>query len=514
MSNRMTISDLKVRVRFAPSPTGPLHVGGVRTALYNYLFAKRFGGDFILRVEDTDPRREVDGAIKYITDSFEWLGIMPDEGYGIGGEHGPYIQSERKDIYKKHIEMLVESGHAYYAFDTSEELEKMRKDLEASGFGNAGYAGSVRDRMKNSLVLSAENVKNRLEAGDPYVIRFNMPRNEEVKFKDEVRGWVTFNTKTLDDKVIWKSSDGMPTYHLANVVDDHLMEISHVIRGEEWISSTPLHVLLYKAFGWDSPVYAHLPLILAPNKKKLGKRDGDMYGIPIFPISWDYVNSDKEEVSITGFREVGYEPDALLNFVALLGWNPGDNREYMTLKEMSELFSVERINKAGAMFDMKKLNAFNSHYLTTRNTNWILDRMDILPFGNGHSKDQLDMLANMAAERVTFASELNGSLEYLFVRPSIDYDFKVKNLDEFEKVMNVFITKVDEIDWSSDGIRNEIYSISEGLELKMGKVMPLLRVAISGGEPGPQLPDVIYLIGKDETRVRIKSLLGKLKEIV
>lgn len=519
-SRYMRVEDVKVRVRFAPSPTGALHIGGVRTALFNYLFAKRFGGDFILRVEDTDSKREVDGAVDYINDAFDWLGIKPNEGYGIGGDYGPYIQSERKDIYKKHVEMLVESGHAYYAFDTPEELNKMREDLRASGFGNAGYTGTVRDKMKNSLSLSAAAVKEKLDSGDPYVVRFNMPRREEVKFKDEVRDWVTFNTKDLDDKVIWKSSDGLPTYHLANVVDDHLMEITHVIRGEEWVSSTPLHVLLYRAFGWEHPVYAHLPLILGPDGKKIGKRDAEKYGILLFPTDWNYVDPDGTEIEVKGFREAGYEPDALVNFLALLGWNPGDDKELMSVEETASLFGVDRINKAGAKFDMKKLKAFNSYYLGTRDKLWIFKRMNIpsdgylgrtalLRFGD----DKLDMLAKMATERATLAEDLSGSMDYIFVRPALE-DFKTKNVEEFESVMIVFIDKIVEIDWFPDGIRDELESVADSMDIKVGKVMPLLRGALADGKSGPQLPDIMYILGPEETELRIKNMLGKLKEVV
>lgn len=509
----------KVRVRFAPSPTGPLHIGGVRTALFNYLFAKKHGGDFILRVEDTDSKREVAGAIKYITDSFEWLGISPNEGYGIGGDHGPYIQSKRQDIYYKHIEKLIESGNAYYAFDSKEELASMKENLKAAGIKNTGYAGVVRERMKNSLYMAASDVKAKLDSGDPYVVRFKMPRNETVKFKDEVRGWVTFNTKDLDDKVIWKSSDGLPTYHMANVIDDHLMEISHVIRGEEWVSSTPLHVLMYNAFGWEHPVYAHLPLILAPNKKKLGKRDGDKYGIPVFPLNWDYVDSEGKEVSVSGFREAGMEPDALVNFLALLGWNPGGDVEYMSMDEMIKAFDTERINQAGAMFDIKKMNSFNAHYLKSRDADWILERMN-LPgeFVVSHDDDKLDLMAKMATERVSYAYELKDSLSYIYSTPVIADDAKMKNIDEFVRVMTIFISDdfmhdFEESEWTSKNVRYELEQISANMDIKVGKVMPMLRLALCGGASGPQLPDVMYVIGRNETKSRIEALLDKIKQL-
>ncbi|HSG31942.1 MAG TPA: glutamate--tRNA ligase family protein, partial [Thermodesulfobacteriota bacterium] len=359
--------------------------------------------------------------------------------------------------------------------------------------------------------------KSRLDAGDPYVIRFKIPRAEEVKFKDEVRGWVVFNTKDLDDKVIWKSSDGLPTYHLANVVDDYLMEISHIIRGDEWISSTPLHVLLYRAFGWELPIYAHLPSVLGPDGKKLSKRHAEKYGFPIFPIDWSYKNEEGNDVNILGFREAGYEPDALLNFLVLLGWNPGNDVEHMTLDEMGSLFNLDRVNKAGAMFDMKKLESFNSYYLSTRDTNWILDRMDILPFGHGFSLKKLDMIAKMATERAMFASDLKNSMDYIFAKPSLDGDFKIKNLEDFEKVMEIFVSEkfmldFDDCDWTVEHIKEELESISINRGTTIGKIMPLLRVALTGGKSGPQLPDVMYILGAEETKTRVNSLLAKLKE--
>ena len=507
----------KVRVRFAPSPTGALHIGGVRTALFNYLFAKRHGGDFILRIEDTDSRREVKGAVDYVTDSFKWLGIMPNEGYGIGGDHGPYIQSERKDIYNKHIQMLIDSGDAYYAFDTPAELEEMRVLFESEGV-SGGYTGIVRQRMKNSITLPRQDVDARLASGDPYVIRFKIPRAEIVKFNDEIRGWVSFNSRDLDDKVIWKSSDGLPTYHLANVVDDHLMEITHVIRGEEWVSSTPLHILLYRAFGWDAPSYSHLPLILGEDGKKLSKRHGDMYGYPIFPLTWDYVNDKKENVHVTGFRDEGYEADALINFIALLGWNPGDNREIMPLDELIESFSLERVNKGGAMFDKKKLHNFNSHYVRQRHSDWILERMTSMPdeFLFGLTPNKMDLIAKSAVERAVFAHDLKSGMEYLWSTPSLDGELKLKNINEFERVMSVFVDAVDfedEKDWAPEYIKHEIGFIADNIGIGVGKVMPMLRLALTGGASGPQLPDVMYIIGPEESRSRIIALLNKIKEL-
>lgn len=482
--------------------------------MFNYLFAKANGGDFILRIEDTDSSREVDGSVDYLKRCLDWVGISFDESPDNPGTSGPYTQSERKDIYKKYVDRLIESGHAYYAFDTKEELAKMRDDLKAAGVKNTGYAGVVRDRMRNSINMSSDEVNAKIDAGDPYVVRFKMPRNEDVKFNDIVRGWVSFNTNSLDDKVIWKSSDGLPTYHLANVVDDYLMEITHVIRGEEWVSSTPLHVMLYRGFGWDIPTYAHLPLILGPNGKKLGKRN--KYGIPVFLLDWSYTDPDGEAVDIDGFKEAGYESDSLINFLALLGWNPGDNVEFMTMDEMSSLFTLERVNKSGAMFDMKKLNAFNAHYLRSRDESWIIDKMG-LPDDHGLSSEQLNMIATMATERAVLAGDLNGSMSYIFSRPTYDGELKLKNIDEFTKVMNIFaasdyIDEFDDEDWTSEHIWKEIEFIANNIDVKVGKVMPMLRLSLTGGVPGPQLKDIMYLLGRKETAERINAFLIKIKE--
>lgn len=500
----------KVRVRFAPSPTGPLHIGGVKTALVNYLFAKNNGGDFIIRIEDTDSKREVAGSMQYMYDSLSWLGITFDESPWDGGSYGPYKQSDRKGIYKKYIDMLIESGHAYYAFDTSEELDKMRDELKAVGIKNTGYTGVVREKMKNSLHMSKEAAQDKINSGEPYVVRFLVPRNEEVKFNDKIRGWISFDTKDLDDKVIWKSSDELPTYHMANVIDDHLMEITHVIRGDEWVSSTPLHVLIYKALGWDHPEFAHLPLILGPDGKKLGKRN--KYGIPVFTLDWTYRTPEGEVVDIKGFREMGYEPDALINYLVLLGWNPGDNVEFMTKDEMINLFSLDRVNQSGAMFDLKKLDSFNAHYLRLRDRDWILDRMNI-PENHGLSDDRLSMIASMATERAVFAKDLFDSMDYIFSSPNLDGELTLKNVDEFKSVMNVFLKNDLDSDWTMDGIKSNLDSSSAIFGLGVGKIMPMLRLALTGGKPGPQLVDIMYVIGVDETRKRIEALISKTVEI-
>ena len=332
---------MKVRVRFAPSPTGPLHMGGVRTALYNYLFAKKHGGDFLLRIEDTDEKRFVPGAQEYILESLKWCGIEPNEGVGYGGNKGPYIQSERKEIYQPYINQLIESGHAYLAFDTAEELQAMREQAESMGLPNWQYNGVTRSSMKNSLSLSKEEVEKRIANGDPYTVRIKMPRNVDIKLEDEIRGWVTVNTNNLDDKVLVKET-GVPTYHMANIIDDHLMEITHVIRGEEWLPSAPLHVFMYDSFGWQRPKFAHLPLILRPDGKgKLSKRDGDRLGFPVFPIDW--LSAEGEKYS--GYKEDGYYPEAFINMLALLGWNPGENKEIMSLDEMVDLFTLDSVGK-------------------------------------------------------------------------------------------------------------------------------------------------------------------------
>ena len=359
MEQNFSMSDKPVRVRFAPSPTGPLHMGGVRTALYNYLFAKRNNGAFIIRIEDTDQTRFVEGAQNYIMDALSWCGINPDEGPGIGGNFGPYVQSERQAMYMPYAEQLIRTDKAYYAFDTSEELDDVREQAKLMKMPNWQYNSVTRMSMKNSLTLPADEVEQRIAKGEPYVIRFKMPRNEDVRFEDIVRGWVVVNTNNIDDKVLFKS-DGMPTYHLANIVDDHTMEISHVIRGEEWLPSAPLHVLLYEAFGREAPLFAHLPLLLRPDGNgKLSKRDGDRLGFPVFPTNW----TTAEGELYSGYREKGYHPGAFINMLALLGWNPGTNQEIFNLPELVDIFTLERVSKAGAKFDAEKTKWFQQQYL-------------------------------------------------------------------------------------------------------------------------------------------------------
>ncbi|HEY9082856.1 MAG TPA: glutamate--tRNA ligase, partial [Vicingaceae bacterium] len=418
----------KVRVRFAPSPTGPLHIGGVRTALYNYLFAKKHGGDFLLRIEDTDQTRYVKGAEDYIIEALKWSGLTIDEGVGVGGEYGPYRQSERKEagIYKKYVDQLLASGHAYYAFDTPEELEEMRENLKKAGVAAPQYNINTRNSMKNSLSLSAEEVQKRLDNNEPYVVRIKIPRNEEVKFKDLIRGWVVVQTTNLDDKVLYKS-DGMPTYHMANIVDDYLMKITHVIRGEEWLPSGPLHVLLYQYLGWEEvmPQFAHLPLILKPDGNgKLSKRDGDRLGFPVFPIQW---TSPEGEIS-SGYRESGYFPDAFINMLALLGWNPGTTQEIFSMEELIQAFSLEKVGKSGSKFDPEKTRWFNAQYLRSKPNETLAELIKPLVAAKGFampSDSFLTQYCGLMKERAVFINDLLAE-DYLFVAPTT-YDEQTVN---------------------------------------------------------------------------------------
>ena len=401
---------MSVRVRFAPSPTGALHIGGVRTALYNYLFAKKNNGSFILRIEDTDRTRFVEGAESYIEDSLAWAGITPDESPSKGGEYGPYRQSERKAMYAKYAQKLISDGKAYYAFDTSEELNAMRERLKESGVANPQYNAITRMQMKNALTLSPEEVVVKIDAGEPYVVRIKMPRNEDIRFKDEVRGWVVVNSASLDDKILLKS-DGMPTYHLANIVDDHLMEITHVIRGEEWLPSAPLHITLYEYLGWDAPQMAHLPLLLKPDGNgKLSKRAADKLGFPIFPLNW----SDPETGELSkGFKENGYLTDAFINFLSLLGWNCGGEQEIFSMSDLIELFSLEKINKAGAKFDIEKAKWFNEQYLKLIPDQELGDRLAGM-FPEIAEYEKLPEVAKSLKERVTFIHEMESCRKFLF----------------------------------------------------------------------------------------------------
>lgn len=506
------MSSRRVRVRFAPSPTGPLHIGGIRTALYNYLLAKQQGGDFILRIEDTDQNRYVPGAEQYIIDSLKWCGIEPNEGVGFGdGPFAPYRQSERKHLYREYADKLIASGNAYYAFDTAEELDQMRQNLQAQGVPNPAYNSVTRQYMKNSLTLSHDEVERRLASGNPYVIRFKMPRNEEVKFYDEIRGWVVFNTSQLDDKVLFKS-DGMPTYHLANVADDYMMQITHVIRGEEWLSSAPLHVLLYRALGIEQtmPKFAHLSLILKPDGNgKLSKRDGDRLGFPSFALNW--TDPETNETSI-GYRERGFFPEAFINFLALLGWNPGGDVEVMSKEEMIKLFSLEKVHKAGARFDFEKAKWFNHQYLIQKPETELAAAIKEQVLSKGYAFDVTYIAAfcRLMKERATF---LNDLLEqgYYFFEDIKSYDIetlKKKYKKESRSIFNSITETINAVsDFSAKSIEAALKEFIASNGLKIGEIMPVLRLALAGTMQGPAIFDIMALLGKEKTIARLKKSL-------
>lgn len=508
----------KVRVRFAPSPTGPLHMGGVRTALYNYLFAKKNGGDFILRIEDTDQTRFVPGAEEYIRESLEWCGIIPDEGQGFGGDYGPYKQSERKeaDIYRKYAEQLVSDDKAYYAFDTPEELEQMREDLKKAGVAAPQYNSITRSRMKNSVSLSAEEVKERMNRGDNYVIRIKMPRNEDIKFKDIIRGWVSVNTNNLDDKVLFKS-DGMPTYHLANIVDDHMMKITHVIRGEEWLPSAPLHIYLYQAFGWEDsrPEFAHLPLLLKPDGNgKLSKRDGDRLGFPVFPLEW---KDPKSGETSSGYREKGYFPQAFINILAFLGWNPGTSQEIFSLDELADAFSLERVGKAGAKYDPEKAKWFNQQYLRAESDNalaqLIMDHPNIDVKFKQTSLDYLAAVCGLIKERATFLEEIPKEGEYLFAQPT-EFDEKTQRKKWKENapvLMQDWREVLSSIEvFQAAEIESSFKTFIEEKGMGIGSVLPLFRLVITGKGMGPSMFSIAELLGKEECLLRIDKGISQL----
>ncbi len=499
----------RVRVRFAPSPTGPLHIGGVRTALYNYLFAKKHGGDFILRIEDTDQYRLVKGAEQYIIEALQWVGIAPNEGVGFGdGTHYPYRQSERKESYRQYAEKLIASGHAYYAFDTEEDLESLRKTNT-----NAKYDAVTRLGLKNSLNLSEEETKELLSSNNNYVIRLKVPANEEVVFEDEIRGTVKVNTIEMDDKVLLKS-DGMPTYHLANVCDDYVMNISHVIRGEEWLPSAPLHVLLYRFLGWESvmPKFAHLPLLLKPDGNgKLSKRDGDRLGFPVFPLQW--TDPQTGEMS-SGYKQNGYLPDAVINMLAFLGWNPGGTKEIYTLEELVKAFTIERISHGGAKFDAEKAKWFNHEYIKSKsNVELALLLQPIIENAFGDfDLSYISLACNLIKDRMVLLNDIL-SFEYLFNSPK-KYD--EANLAKVAVVKGLL--DIDELEASLNSITNfsatEIEAIFKEFatknQLKVGELMKFLRVSLVGELSGPSIPELIVLIGKETTIVRIRNCFQKL----
>ena len=504
----------KVRVRFAPSPTGPLHIGGVRTALYNYLFAKKNGGKMILRIEDTDQKRYVDGAEQYILDSLEWCGIHLDESIIHGGKYGPYRQSQRKEIYRPYAEQLVNNGYAYYAFDTAEELTLMRERMKKAGVTSPQYNSVTRSTMKNSLSLSDDEVKKRLNNEEPYVIRIKMPRNQEVKLFDVIRGWVVVNTNKMDDKVIFKS-DGMPTYHLANVVDDYLMKISHVIRGEEWLPSAPLHVLLYEFLGWKSqqPQFAHLPLLLKPDGNgKLSKRDGDRLGFPVFPLNWK--NPETGEISL-GYKEGGYLPEAFINMLAFLGWNPGTPQEIFSIDDLCETFTLDRVGKSGAKFDFDKTKWFNQQYLRSKSKLELAEMLQVILKKNNIGAE-INYVANVCQqlkERATFIKDMWSEGKYYF-QPPKSYDEKVirKKWDnDIKDILNELKIELTElVDFSAENIETVFKLFLEKKKIKMGVLLPVLRVSLTGLAMGPSLFNIAELIGKKETLFRIDTAIKKI----
>jgi glutamyl-tRNA synthetase len=490
-------------------------MGGVRTALYNYLFAKKHGGDFILRIEDTDQTRFVEGAEEYIKESLNWCGIMPNEGQGIGGDYGPYKQSERKeaDIYRPYAMQLIESGHAYYAFDTSDDLTAMREMAKKAKMPNWQYNSITRGSMKNSISLSEDEVKAKLDAGEPYTIRIKMPRNEDVRFHDVIRGWVTVNTNNLDDKVIFKS-DGMPTYHLANIVDDHLMEISHVIRGEEWLPSAPLHVLLYRYLGWEDtmPLFAHLPLLLKPDGNgKLSKRDGDRLGFPVFPLEW----TDPKTGDISsGYREKGYFPDSFINMLAFLGWNPGTPQEIFSLDELVAAFTLERVSKSGAKFDPDKTKWFNQHYLRTKDNEELASLLAEKIDGD-YPTAFLAGVADLMKERASFVDEMLEG-KYFFGRPE-EFDAKTvrkKWKEQTPDIMNGLISVFEGVeDWTAENLEPVFKSFLADRELGMGAVLPNFRVLVTGLGMGPSMFAIAELLGKEETLNRMKEGIDKIQQV-
>ncbi len=503
-----------VRVRFAPSPTGPLHIGGVRTALYNYLFARQNGGKMILRIEDTDQTRFVPGAEQYIIEALDWLGIEFDEGVHLGGPFGPYRQSDRKPMYRQYAEQLIRDGWAYYAFDKPEALEAKRKEFEAQK-KTFQYDCNTRMQMENSLSLGMEEAQRRIDAGEPYVVRFQFPDNIDITVHDMIRGDVTMNSRLLDDKVLFKS-DGMPTYHLANIVDDHTMEITHVIRGEEWLPSAPLHVMLYKAFGWEDtmPRFAHLPLLLKPEGNgKLSKRDGDRLGFPVFPLEWHDPKSG--EVS-SGYREQGYLPHAVVNMLALMGWNPGTEQEIMTMDELIKLFNVEHISKNGAKFNLDKAKWFQHEYFQMLSDEAVADMLqkELDARGITASREYVVKVAGMMKERITFPSELWDTCCYFFAAPT---EYNEKDVAKrWTPDMHIHMAKVIEIlntvPFEHDAIHKALlddYIAANGLNT--GKVMNSLRIAVVGRTVGPDMITLILTIGKDETIRRVERAIEKLK---
>lgn len=501
------MSDRKVRVRFAPSPTGALHIGGVRTALYNYLFARQHGGDLVFRIEDTDSNRFVPGAEEYIIESFRWLGIKFDEGVSFGGEHGPYRQSERRSIYKKYVEQLLAADKAYIAFDTPEQLEAKRAEIQ-----NFQYDARTRGEMTNSLTLPKEEVERRIADGEQYVVRFKVEPGIEVHIDDMIRGHVVIKSDILDDKVLYKSADELPTYHLANIVDDHLMEITHVIRGEEWLPSAPLHVLLYRAFGWEDtmPTFAHLPLLLKPEGKgKLSKRDGDRLGFPVFPLEW---HDPKTGDVSSGYRESGYFPEAVVNFLALLGWNPGTEQELFTLDELVEAFDIHKCSKAGARFDYQKGIWFNHEYMLKKSNEEVANLFAPIVANNGvdETMERITQVVAMMKDRVNFVKELWPLCSFFFIAPT-EYDEKtVKKRWKADsaKVMGELADVLEGIDdFSVEGQEPVVMKWVEEKGYKLGDVMNAFRLTLVGIGKGPGMFDISAFLGKEETLKRMRKAI-------
>lgn len=508
----------EVRVRFAPSPTGALHIGGIRTALYNYLLAKKHKGTMILRIEDTDQARYVPGAEEYIQNSLKWAGITIDEGVGPGGPHAPYRQSERKDIYKKYTAHLIDSGRAYYAFDTEEEINAMRERLKARGDQNQHYNSISRMEMQNSLTLAADEVSKRIAGGAPHVVRLKVEPNQEIHLNDLIRGEVQVNSSQIDDKVLMKS-DGMPTYHLANVVDDYLMKISHVIRGEEWLPSAPLHVLLYRYFGWEKemPQFAHLPLLLKPDGNgKLSKRDADKMGFPIFPLTW--TDPESKEIAV-GYREAGYLPEALINFLAFLGWNPGTEKEIFSVDELVQAFTIERVGKAGARFDIQKAQWFNQQYIRAKSDEelvpFLLHSLNDIQISC--SQEKALKIVHAMKERVTFPKDFWEQGKFFFQAPTV-FDEQIiskKWNSDAVKVLTAYKAEIEPVSGiRADDAKQLLEKVTASLGIKTGQILQILRMTLTGGASGPDLMMTIEIIGGAETAARLGYALETLKHKV
>jgi glutamyl-tRNA synthetase len=496
-----------MRLRFAPSPTGPLHIGGVRTALYNYLLARKHGGSLILRIEDTDQTRFVSGAEEYIIESLNWLGITFDEGVHIGGPHAPYRQSERKAIYREYVMKLLNEGKAYYAFDTAEELDTMRQRLQESGNSSQQYDHSSRMNMRNAFSLPSEEVSRLLDSGAPYVVRINIPENREILVNDLIRGEVRVQSSSLDDKVLFKS-DGLPTYHLANIVDDHLMEITHVVRGEEWLPSAPLHVLLYEYFGWNPPAFAHLPLLLKPDGNgKLSKRDGDRLGFPVFPLQWTDPSTGEQS---SGYRESGYLPEAVLNILAFLGWNPGTEQEVFSLEELVQAFSLDKVHKAGARFSPDKAKWFNHHYLSSKSPEELAEMLknQLAEAGISDGGQNLPKICSLISDRLEFAGDLLNKSRYFFEAPE-QYDdetirkkCKAETPAQLREIADLLAVSGN---FSAHWLEDLVKGYLESAAIPLGQVMVPLRICLVGAAKGPHLFDILEILGKDESVSRIRK---------